>query len=262
MALVKTLEIKVEGRQYQVVGDAFSVMLQCVKAIPDRKWGEFVGEGKVWLVPGTLAEVREQLSPLKVIDNEEDLIELEIQVIRDLQAKLQWFQEVARYVAEHKWRHATTYSFKSKSSRKASEMADSGCLNHAIDYAQKPINQITEPEISTLKRAVQILDAESSIPVECWIECFRVNPHSSMPTEAFRPRIVPIEFVGLNAVPTRELPIIGQQFLFGVYLLEIADKLNTPVGLLPQIEVTERPDPTGALRKVVVFQVEAPGDDS
>lgn len=52
------VRIHIEGQEFSVVGGSFSEMLAAVKQINGRR---FVGELKVWQLPGTVDEVRRQL---------------------------------------------------------------------------------------------------------------------------------------------------------------------------------------------------------
>jgi hypothetical protein len=50
------------------------------------------------------------------------------------------------------------YSFHSKSRTKAGYATDRGCLSHALNYAKKPIDALSEPEILTVRKACKIMD--------------------------------------------------------------------------------------------------------
>jgi hypothetical protein len=52
------IRVHIEGKEYSVVGGDFQDMLAAVKQINGRR---FVGELKVWQLPGTIADVRDQL---------------------------------------------------------------------------------------------------------------------------------------------------------------------------------------------------------
>jgi len=52
------IRVHIEGKEYSVVGGDFQAMLAAVKQINGRR---FVGELKVWQLPGTAADIRSQL---------------------------------------------------------------------------------------------------------------------------------------------------------------------------------------------------------
>lgn len=52
------IRVHIEGKEYNVVGGVFQQMLAAVKQIPGRR---FVGELKVWQLPGTSADVQAHL---------------------------------------------------------------------------------------------------------------------------------------------------------------------------------------------------------
>lgn len=52
---VDRIRVHIEGKEFSVVGGQFQAMLAVVKGLPGRR---FLGDLKVWQLPGTMAEVR------------------------------------------------------------------------------------------------------------------------------------------------------------------------------------------------------------
>lgn len=53
------IRVQIKGKEYNVVGGDFQTMLAAVKQIPGRR---FLGDQKVWLLPGAVGEVRQFLA--------------------------------------------------------------------------------------------------------------------------------------------------------------------------------------------------------
>ncbi len=55
---IDRIRVHIEGKEYAVVGGQFQAMLAVVKGLPGRR---FVGELKVWQLPGTAAELQQKV---------------------------------------------------------------------------------------------------------------------------------------------------------------------------------------------------------
>ncbi len=212
--LVKTLTVEVQSKQYQVIGNDFYSMLEVVKGIPGRRWQQ-------------------------VVKDEETLLNMEIAQIQRLQAWMNWYAEVARYLSYCEYQHAKSYSFKSKSRFKAASLRDSGCLQHATKYVKKTVDEMTEPEILLLRRAINLVEECSAVELKRWLQYFQLNP-LSMNDSQFEPHVVPLRFVDMSAVT---VPSVSS-------------------ALFPNVEIQNHIDPQGQIARVCVFQIGQPGDDS
>jgi hypothetical protein len=160
MTVINALKVEIEGKEYTIVGDDFYSMLARVKDIQGRQWGEPLGKGKVWVLPGTLSEIGEILSPLEVLADEDEVLNKELEEIAKIQKYVLDNERAISEESDNLGRQARSYSFNSKSRFKAAHLRNSGMLSHAIDYAKLPIEELSAPQIATLKAAVRYMEGE------------------------------------------------------------------------------------------------------
>lgn len=141
-----------DGGVYNVIGGAFWDMLQRVKAIPGRRY-----EQKVWVLPLTLEETREQLKPLRVV-NEDDLLDAEIADIRRAQSRILELRDSIEQRIGVLNAEVSRYSRNSKSQIRYSKARDSALLSHALENAALPLEKLTEPQIKGMYAALREME--------------------------------------------------------------------------------------------------------
>ena len=85
--VIQTLKIEVSGKEYTVTGSDFYSMLDSVRAVEGRKWN---GDLNLWMLPGTVEEIRTALPGLQILGDEDEVLDAEIAAIKKLQ---QWILE-------------------------------------------------------------------------------------------------------------------------------------------------------------------------
>jgi hypothetical protein len=154
MAVVSTLKIEVEGKEYIVTGDDFYSMLQEVKAIEGRSW---VADKTHWSVPGTLSEVRAILSPFQVLDDDQ-VLDKEVEEIVTLQKYILKNEQSISQESKELREAASAYSYRSVSRHKAAKLRNAAMLDYAVNYAKLPVEELSAPQIATLKAAVRYME--------------------------------------------------------------------------------------------------------
>jgi hypothetical protein len=150
---VDQVKVSIGGQPYSVIGSGFWEMLDQVKAIPGRS----IDAQKVWRLPLSLDEARAQLAPLQIVD-EDGLLEEEIADIQRIQARLLELRPAIERAVRTLDAEISGYSYRSKSNIKAGKMREAGRLSHALDYAQVPVEKLTEPQIKTLYAALRDME--------------------------------------------------------------------------------------------------------
>lgn len=154
MAIINTLQIETDGQVYTVTGGDFYDMLAEVKAIPGRRWD---GERKLWKLPLTLAEAKDALSEYQILSDEDEVIDAEIAEIAKLQQMILEDEEKVLAEVQSLDAKVKNYSFRSKSSIKASLATEAACLRHAIASAKMPMEKLTEMQIKGMKAACRLM---------------------------------------------------------------------------------------------------------
>jgi hypothetical protein len=157
MAIINTLKITIEGKEYTVTGGKFYDMLNAVKEIDGRKYD---GDHKRWILPIPLEPLEQYLEEFgyRIIAGEEDLINAEFEEIKRIRELLEAYRERAEQVREGLDESRKTYSFRSTSRKAASIATDAACLRNALNSLKKPIESLAEIEIRGMKRACEILE--------------------------------------------------------------------------------------------------------
>lgn len=151
---MEQVQVLIDGKTYSVIGGAFWDMLEAVKEIPGRAY-----ERKMWRLPLSLEEIRVQLAPLQVVD-EDGLLDAEIADIRRVQNRLLELEPEIRQRTSGLYADVKSYSYRSKSRIKAGKAITMSNLDHAIEYAKLSIEQLTEPQIKSLYSALRIMEGE------------------------------------------------------------------------------------------------------
>lgn len=154
MAVVNTLKIKVEGKEFTVAGASFYEMLGQVKDIEGRRWD---GDRKLWVLPLTQSEAKEVLSEYQILGDEDEVLDAEIAEIEKFQKMILENEAQIKVEIEGLEESVKTYSFRSKSSRKASMATDCACLRHALHSAKLPIEELAEIQIRGMGSACRIM---------------------------------------------------------------------------------------------------------
>jgi hypothetical protein len=154
MAVISTLKVEIEGKEFQVTGGNFYDILTSVKAVPGRRWD---GDRKLWILPLTIAEAKEALSEYKILGDEDEVIDAEIAEIEKLQKWILEDEEKVLTEAQSLDTKVKSYSFHSKSSVKASLATEAACLHHAINSAKMPIEKLAEIQIKGMKAACKYM---------------------------------------------------------------------------------------------------------
>ncbi len=148
-----TLKIEVEAKEFTVTGGDFYNILAEVKNVPGRRWD---GDRNLWALPLTLAEAKEALSAYKILADEDEVIDAEIEEIKKLQG---WILEDIPAVQEQiELLEADRGGYTGKWRNKAAKRTGAYCLRCALKVAEKSIEEITQPEIAGMKRACEIMD--------------------------------------------------------------------------------------------------------
>jgi hypothetical protein len=152
MATITTLKIQVEGKEFVVTGGDFYEILAEVKAIQGRRWD---GDHILWVLPLTLAEAKEALSDYKILGDEDEVIDAEIEEVEKLQ---EWIlEDIPKIQAEIESLEADRGGYTGKWRSKAAKRSGAWCLRCAIKVAEKSVEEITGPEIASMKRACEIM---------------------------------------------------------------------------------------------------------
>lgn len=157
MAIITTLKIEIQNKEFTLSGGNFYEMLSAVKEIEGRRWD---GDRKLWILPISLGTAQEALEEFgyRILASEEDLINAEFEEIERIRALIEAHHEMAEQVREGLDESRKTYSFHSKSRRAASIATDSACIREALRSVKKPVETLTEIEIRGMRRACEILE--------------------------------------------------------------------------------------------------------
>ena len=93
-----------------------------------------------------------------VLAGEDEQLEAEIAAIERVQKQVRWHSVEIAIRQEQESSKAESYTFNSKSRDKAKAMAAAGCFSHALRYAQQPVESLAEPQVATLKAAVNRIE--------------------------------------------------------------------------------------------------------
>jgi hypothetical protein len=155
MAIITTLKIIVEGKEYTLAGGEFYEMKAAVSAIEGRHCSG--PPDYIWNLPLTLEEAREMLGDYQILGDEDEVLDAEIAEIQKIQ---KWILEDEVEVLDEALRLDTkvkSYSFRSKSSVKASLAREAACLHHAITSAKIPVEKLAEIQIKGMKAACSLM---------------------------------------------------------------------------------------------------------
>lgn len=158
MGFATTLNVQVEGKTLELTGGDFWAMKEFV-ADRDRFPGrEYEGDRKLWVVPDvSLNEFKSlvEAQSWSLLTNEDEALEAELSAIQSIQNWVRWHSEEISYRSEIAAAKAMEYSYRSKSREKTAAMVASGCFHHALKYAKMPVEELSEPQIATLKSALK-----------------------------------------------------------------------------------------------------------
>lgn len=150
--VIQTLKIEVSGKEYTVTGSDFYSMLDSVRAVEGRKWN---GDLNLWMLPGTVEEIRTALPGLQILGDEDEVLDAEIAAIKKLQ---QWIlEDVPAIEQEIADLEANKGGYTGKWRNKDAKRRGAWCLRCAIKSASQPVEKLTEPEINGMKRACEIM---------------------------------------------------------------------------------------------------------
>lgn len=246
MSFIKTTTVRINGNDYEVAGGDFNERKTVIKSIPGAKWLGFEAvPEKVWNLPlSTFEEVKVEVEKngLELLGNDDQLLDRELTYIVQLQKELLFQKEAAIFIGDRQQQKGRGYSFKSKSRIKAKALLESGCLQHAVNHASKPVEQLTEPEIASIKAAIKTLDSYSAISLREWLFHFQQETPLSWSTQ------VPLYWVNLSEVPQEE-----NQYLLDQYRLDVAAAESVEWHTLPEIEITQAMDNTLTMVEVMQF---------
>jgi len=169
--LVEQISVIADSKPCKVIGGEWSDMKDAVKATGAKFHRAYGPHKNVWITAMTLPELREELSPLKVLGNDEEELLDEVQAeIEELCATIKDLELILRIQAGINNAKASKFSYKSKSTAKAKLLRDAGCYRGAMNAAQKSSLDITEAEIRIMQAAIRRIDDEPSPTLEEWQE--------------------------------------------------------------------------------------------
>ena len=259
MGFSDTIKVRLasQNKDIQIEGGDFWGMKGFISdrdRFPGRKWD---GGTKTWVIPDvSLAQLREQIETQgwSVLAEEDEQLEAEIASIKKLQSQVLWHAVEITLRQEEESKVAESYAFKSKSRTKANAMAAAGCFSHALRYAQQPVEELAEPQVATLKAAVnRIEDDYGYLPLRDLMIRFAIRDPKTYDfdaPDAFAEHIVPLSSVSMHGVPKRR-----EDYLFDLYRVELAEKEGIDACFLPKIRIEERCSPNGKLAPVLALQV-------
>jgi hypothetical protein len=152
MTFLDTLKLQIEGKVFTVTGGVFSEMLATAKDIEGRRWD---GDRTLWILPLTLEEAKRALSDYKILGDEDEVIDAEIAEIEKLRGWI--LEDISAIQTEIEVLEADRGGYTGKWRNKAAKRNGAWCLRCAIKNAEKPVEQLTQPEISGMKRACEIM---------------------------------------------------------------------------------------------------------
>lgn len=162
MTLLPTIKLEVQESPYCLIGGEIDEMLALVKRLPDRKWGEYAGKGNVWILPGTIVEIRAALSPLQVWEPGDELREAELRLIESARAEVTSRETEIQKESIRLSKVVAGYSVNSKSLYKGLALSNANCLRGALVAAEKPIKDLVEFEALTILRAIRLINVSST----------------------------------------------------------------------------------------------------
>jgi hypothetical protein len=258
MGFSNTINVRLAAQKdVQIEGGDFWEMKGFISdrdRFPSRRWD---GGTKTWIIPDVSVE---ELQPLieaqgwSVLAGEDEQLEAEIAAIERVQKQVRWHSVEIAIRQEQESSKAESYTFNSKSRDKAKAMAAAGCFSHALRYAQQPVESLAEPQVATLKTAVnRIEDDYGYMPLRDLVMRFAIKDPDTYDfdaPDAFAERVVPLSSVSLHGVPKR-----GEDYLLDLYRVELAEKEDIDSVFLPKVKLEKRFSPNGKLEPVVVLQV-------
>jgi hypothetical protein len=157
--LLKSVNIEVEGKLYQVIGGSFTEIVENIKRIEGRR---FQSDRKVWVLPTLKKEEVLALLPenYQLLGDEEEVIDAEIAEIEKIFNLILEYKDSIQQEADRLWTKVKTFSFKSKSRVKDKLMGEAGCLRGAILASNKSVDTLSKPEILVMRKALEIMEIE------------------------------------------------------------------------------------------------------
>lgn len=149
-----SIKVSIEGSNYSVIGGDFWDMLAEVKDVPGRKFVD-----KVWHLPCSLEKARELLAPLQIV-NEDGQLEAEVADIQRVQKRVKEFAATIQSRSSTLYDEVQSYSRMSKSRVRAGKASTMTMLDYALQYADIPVEKLTEPQIKTLYAALREIGEE------------------------------------------------------------------------------------------------------
>lgn len=134
------------------LGGDFAESLARVKAVEGRK---FDGRSKIWSIPITKEEFG---------FDEEQEIETEIDHIEDVQKSILENEAYIEEVVSELSARIDKFSFRSKSYVKGAMVRDRALLQHSLDNARIPVDNLTELQVRGMSSALRLIDGGYNYP--------------------------------------------------------------------------------------------------
>ncbi|MGB3292605.1 MAG: hypothetical protein WBB01_06455 [Phormidesmis sp.] len=211
------------------------------------------GASKTWTIPDvSLEEFQKAIESegWQLLTSEDERLDAEIAEIERLQKEVCWNAVEIQLRAGWEKATADSYSYNSKSRHKAAALRAFGCLSHALNYANKPIEELAEPEIATLRSAIKRIEEYGRIALKDLLIEFSFDPSKLFGNEVFEEKIIPRTSVSLREVPKK-----GDDYLTGKYVADLEMMPEVAGRVFPDVELTERFAPDGQLAPVVRLKV-------
>lgn len=154
MAIIDSLKIEIDGKDYTVVGGSFNEILAAVKDIEGRRWD---ADRKLWRLPTSLANTSAILGELgyQILGDEDDLLDAEVEEIEKIKSWI--LEDIPSIQAQIEELEANRGGYTGVWRSKAAKRQGAWVLRCAIKSAEKPTEELTEIEINGMKRACQIM---------------------------------------------------------------------------------------------------------
>jgi hypothetical protein len=160
--MADSIKVHIEGKEYTVTGGAFRDMLIAVKSIEGRR---FDGASKTWMLTVSLEVVRETLEAEGYEvhgagDQERSALEDANAAQMFIRANADEIREMLKSLRADYER----YSYKSTSGVKVQIGRRMAMFQHALEYAEKDLDQLDPQAIATLVKAGHVVRGEISNP--------------------------------------------------------------------------------------------------
>jgi hypothetical protein len=160
--MADSIKVEVEGRTVSVVGGGFREMLAAIKDIEGRT---FDGQRKVWTLPCSLEVAREALEAEGYeVHGEGDQQRSALEDANAAQMFIRTNADEIREMLKSLRADYERYSYKSTSGVKVQIGRRMAMFQHALEYAEKDLDQLDPQAIATLVKAGHVVRGEISNP--------------------------------------------------------------------------------------------------